>query len=98
MRDLALLTAGDFESYVGSWFGTHYQGTETAVRLDQVGLIGAAGGAGRQPFSLLFRGPSSVPLPQQIHRLEHDGLGSLDLFLVPVGADGNDLLYEAIFA
>ncbi len=48
---------------------------------------------GRAPFSLVFRGGPNPPLPQRIYRVEHDKLGELDLFLVPIAVDQ----YEAIF-
>jgi hypothetical protein len=49
----------------------------------------------RNPFSLFFLGP--VRLPQQIYHLTHDVLEPMDVFLVPVGSEGNALLYEAVF-
>jgi hypothetical protein len=48
---------------------------------------------GRAPFSLVFRGGPTPPLPQRIHRVEHAELGALEIFLVPVGPDR----YEAVF-
>jgi hypothetical protein len=57
-------------------------------------------GAGRlEPFSLVFRGPREAPLPQRIHRLEREALGTLDIFLVPIGSEGDPdgTHYQAIF-
>lgn len=51
----------------------------------------------REPFSLLFRAPRQPPLPQQIYPLDHDELGTLELFLVPVGEDDEGRYYEAVF-
>jgi hypothetical protein len=51
----------------------------------------------REPFRLEFRGPVDPVLNQQIHRLEHAALGTLDIFLVPVGRDATGTTYEAIF-
>ncbi len=48
-------------------------------------------------FSLVFDGPAEYPLRQRIYRLEHDQLGSLELFLVPVGRDKEVYHYEAVF-
>ena len=50
-----------------------------------------------EPFSLLFRGPLTPLLPQRIHRLAHPELGTLEIFIVPVGPDGAGQRYEAIF-
>jgi len=51
-----------------------------------------------EQFSLLFRGPVSPQIPQAIHRLRHDGLGEVDLFLVPVGADAEGTVYQSVFS
>lgn len=51
----------------------------------------------RQSFSVIFRGPGEPVLPQRIYSLEHKGLGQLDLFLVPLGPENDDMLYEAVF-
>jgi len=53
----------------------------------------------KSPFSILFAGPSERPLPQRIYRLENDGMGELELFLVNLGpdADGDGMIYEAVF-
>lgn len=50
----------------------------------------------REPFSLLFRSASPVVLPQRIYRLEHAGIGKLDMFLVPLGRDPHGVLYQAV--
>jgi hypothetical protein len=48
-------------------------------------------------FSLLFRGPMAPVLPQRIYRLDHNSLGRLEIFLVPLGPDGEGMQYEAVF-
>ena len=53
---------------------------------------------GRRPFSLLFLGPPSPRyLLQGTYRLEHEGLGTLDLFVVPLGPQEGRMQYEAVF-
>lgn len=49
-----------------------------------------------EQFSLLFYGPLTPTLPQQIHRLEHAKIGPLDLFLVPIGVDQEQMHYEVV--
>jgi hypothetical protein len=51
----------------------------------------------RQGFSVVFRGASPTHLPQGIYRLDHDLMGSLDLFLVPIGPREGAMCYEAVF-
>jgi hypothetical protein len=50
-----------------------------------------------QTFSIIFHGPADCLMPQRIYRLAHPRLGEFDLFLVPIGAQGNRVMYEAVF-
>jgi hypothetical protein len=49
-------------------------------------------------FSLYFRGPPHPILSQRIYHLDHDELGGLDLFLVPISTGAEGTVYEAAFA
>lgn len=69
--------------------GIHPVGGETAQQ--------ARAKKRREPFSVVFRGPMSPILPQRIYRVVNEELGTLDLFLVPVGPDEEGMLYEAVF-
>jgi len=95
--DLGALTAGDFEPLVSERFRLASEAaTPFEVELIDVSEAGAPGSS-RSQFSLVFRGGPAPPLPQGIHRLAHDGLGRLDLFLVPIGPDADGQRYEAVF-
>jgi hypothetical protein len=98
MDSLADLTIDAFRPRLGERFRIHSgpQGTLDA-ELAEVRSIGASRTARRAPFSLLFRTTLTAPLPQAIYRIEHDEMGSHDIFLVPVGPDGTGMVYEAIF-
>lgn len=50
-----------------------------------------------EQFTLVFRGPRELLLSQGVHPLEHEKLGRMELFLVPIGPDETGLRYEAIF-
>ncbi len=50
-----------------------------------------------ESFALLFRGAARDPLGQGMYRVEHDGLGTFDLFIVPVAQDQMGRYYEAVF-
>lgn len=52
---------------------------------------------GSSPFSLIFRGPMQPILPQKIYRLDHEMLGVLELFMVPIGPDQTGMCYQVIF-
>ena len=48
-------------------------------------------------FALVFRGPHDPALGQGLYALQHEALGALSLFLVPVGMEADGRLYEAVF-
>lgn len=97
------LTHTDFEPYINQQFLIHYGADEPLeVELVQVSLLGrepTPEEGHRQAFALLFC--SSIKdkyLIQQIYDLEHEALGRLSLFLVPLGPDTDgQQQYEAIF-
>lgn len=49
-------------------------------------------------FSVYFYGPGDFFLPQRIYRLEHERMGELDIFLVPVARDQRGFRYEAVYS
>lgn len=51
-------------------------------------------GPGREAFSLIFH--ADRHLPQQIFSMQHRDLGAFDLFLVPLGPEGEAMVYEAV--
>ena len=54
-------------------------------------------GGHSEPFTLLFKGPGDVMLPQRMYSLKHSLLGDLNIFLVPVAREVDGMRYEAIF-
>jgi len=51
----------------------------------------------REPFDLIFVGPMSPVLPQQMHRLEAQGAEPMEIFIVPIGPVEGGMGYQAIF-
>lgn len=60
-------------------------------------MLQEVNGVEERPFSLLFRLPLAAALPQGIYPLSREGFAEAELFLVPVGMDGNGRYYEAVF-
>lgn len=53
---------------------------------------------GRESFSLIFEHDSTEKyLVQGTYAAEHANLGTVTLFFVPLGLDGNRMRYEVIF-
>jgi hypothetical protein len=67
------------------------------VRLVEVHSLGAAQAGSREPFALEFRADASVRLPQQIYAMSHSQLGTMEIFLVQIGADSTGAYFEAVF-
>jgi hypothetical protein len=98
------LTIASFEDKIGHTFRIEAEADHTIdTRLVDAKVLtnktadGAPRVSVRDPFSLLFQGPGTPRLAQQIYRVSHDTLGAHDIFLVPVGVRDGGLLYEAIF-
>ena len=90
---LDALTVDDFRQLQGDRFRIAPDGAPAFdVELVEVTEIPREPG-GRTPFSLVFQGGPNPPLEQRIYRVEHDRLGELEIFLVPIAIDR----YEAVF-
>lgn len=90
------LTVATFEPHVGDRFQLARDGhppfeaeLTVARSLDSVPT--------QVQFSLQFRAPLTAPVEQGIFRVGHPSLGSLDVFLVPIGRSEAGLVYEAVF-
>ena len=51
----------------------------------------------RQQFSIVFQGPRDSVPEQRTYHVEHDVLGGIDLFLVPIFGDDEIVRCEAVF-
>jgi hypothetical protein len=92
------LTKETFEPITGQVFQLALTGgQQLPLELTAVLGTGLKGLASREQFSLHFRGPRTPALPQRIYRLEHAQLGTLEIFLVPIGTDSSGTTYEAVF-
>jgi uncharacterized protein DUF6916 len=94
---LSTLKLADFEPHVGAMFPIEANGTPLDLKLTEVERLGTAlreGGA----FSLLFRSAPTGPiLPQGIYPLQHPALGTLEVFIVPLGPKDGGNCYQVIF-
>ncbi len=94
--DLAALGIADFSPHLNATF--EMQGPAGVlplklVKVDPAGNSGRAGGA----FSLIFVAPKGPWLPQAIYPVPHPLLGTIEMFLVPVGPMQGGNAYQAVF-
>lgn len=96
---LEQLTLQDFEPLLGKTFELGHGAEVRPARL----VSATAGRANhddfRAPFSLIIRAEMSQGYwPQGTYRLSHAKLGDLELFMVPIGPDGEGMRYEINFS
>lgn len=95
------LTYSDFAAYLNQTFRIHLESIDPleAELIDVAHMGSEPQDEGvRWAFSIVLRGPREPVLPQQIYSVEHEQMGPLDLFLVPLGPDKEGHIeYEAVF-
>jgi hypothetical protein len=96
VADLEALRADDFAPLLREPFRID-PGDGSAIAVDLIEVSEADSGAGRRQFSLVFQGGPTPPLPQRIYAVEHERLGRIEIFLVPLGPDGIGQRYQAVF-
>lgn len=94
--DVATLRIDDFAPHCDSAFAMQVAGGVVPLKLTKVSPAGASGRAGGA-FALLFTAPEGPWLPQAIYLLTHPSLGTMELFLVPVGPVPGGNGYHATF-
>ncbi|HEX9733610.1 MAG TPA: hypothetical protein VGG06_16685 [Thermoanaerobaculia bacterium] len=98
---LRTLKLEDFEPLVGQTFTfSAPAGQEVETLLDHCRPLGGqtVADAVRGPFALVFTTETREVLPQQTVKVENAALGSLEIFVVPVGPDPKGRMqYEVIF-
>ena len=93
------LTLASFKSQLGTSFLINSQATKVKTTLVDVASFASRKqtAAGKEGFSLLFRGPEDTTLDQDTYLIEHDELGLFSFLIVPVRTrDTHNPLYEAV--
>ena len=93
---LETFTLDNFVPHLHDTFWIRVDDQRVETRLVEAKSLGDQRRA-REAFSLVFVGPGRFVLPQRTYRVEHETLGDMDLFLVPIGPDGAGMRYEAVF-
>ena len=88
-----------FKSQLGSSFLFNHEASKVKVTLVDVTNFATRqqSAAGKEGFSLLFRGPKESTLTQDTYLIEHEQLGMFSFLVVPVGTkDTRAPYYEAV--
>jgi Domain of unknown function (DUF6916) len=88
-----------FESQLGTSFLINNEAAKVKVKLVHVNNFASAKQteAGKEGFSLLFRGSKETTLKQGTYVIEHEQLGKFTFLVVPVGTkDTRAPHYEAV--
>ena len=93
------LNLESFESQLGTRFLINHEASKVKVKLVNVTNFASQEqtAAGKEGFSLLFRGPKETTLKQGTYLIEHEELGMFSFLIVPVGTkDTRAPHYEAV--
>ena len=86
----------DFAGHLNSNFRVFFDGqSATETELTQVTKVREM--PRYTAFAILLRAPGDTPPEQMLYKVEHDALGTMELFLVPVQQDEKGLYFEAVF-
>ena len=96
LTSLDKLNAKIFSQQLHAHFKIHL-GSADSMTLELVEVVESDPSPQIELFSLHFRGPSAPRLAQQIHRLEHETLGTFEIFLTAISADAQGMIYESVF-
>jgi hypothetical protein len=94
--DLATLAIDDFAPHLDAVFEMQSPGGIVPLKLAKVEPSGESGRAGGA-FSLLFVAARGPLLPQSVYPVKHPSLGTMEIFLVPLGPLQGGNGYQAIF-
>ena len=93
------LNMAAFKSQLGTSFHINHQASKVNFKLVDVTSFASRKQtvAGKEGFSLLFRGPKETTLKQDTYLIEHEQLGMFSFLIVPVGTkDAHAPHYEAV--
>lgn len=91
-----LLTKEAFEENLNTKFIIPFDPSR-AAELELVEVVETRSTSRQQQFSVFFLGPLEYRLPQATYRMQHEKMGEIDLFIVPVAREPEGFRYEAVF-
>lgn len=93
---LATLPKASFAESLNTRFRAVLQDS-SVIEMELIEVMDRRSTPKQEQFSILFRAQQEAPLEQGLYQLEHDQLGSGEIFLVPVSRDDKGVCYQAVF-
>jgi hypothetical protein len=90
------LKAADFEKHLNTKFKIH-RAEDSVFEAALVEVFELRNDDLLESFSIIFLVPIEFGFFQQIFKFEHDEMGTMELFIVPVRQVETGIRYEAIF-
>lgn len=91
-----LPTYDRFVSLLNSQFQIEYRNESIVMELTEVSEQRLT--RRFETFSLVFRGPGNLYIPQATYRFNHSEQEGMDLLIVPIDRDEQGLYYEAVIS
>lgn len=91
-----ILTKEAFAENLNTKFTIPLEASST-TELELIEVMEARSTSRQQQFSVFFRGPLEYILPQGTYHMEHEKMGAIDIFIVPVSRKQDGFHYEAVF-
>lgn len=86
-----------FQKQLDQTFQVHGEFGTIETTLVDCKKLGGPPTNNRDPFSIVLRGPMDSPIDQNTYQVKNDAMGTMEIFLVPLGPDSTGLQYEAVF-
>jgi hypothetical protein len=90
------LSSRDFSKHLHTTFQVRIPGA-APLPLELIEVTVKSESSQMEQFFLIFRGPLVPHFPQSTYAFEHEKLGTLDLFTVPLGPDSKGMTYQVVF-
>lgn len=90
------LTVADFSKNLNTKFKVFYS-EEKVFEAKLVEVLELKNNETLETFSVVWLLPADFGFEQRVFKIEHSELGTMELFIVPVGQNESGIRYEAVF-
>ena len=90
------LNSRDFSEHLHTTFQVRIPGA-APLPLELIEVTEKSESPQVEQFFLIFRGPFTPHFQQGTYAFEHEKVGTLDLFAVPLGPDAKGVTYQVVF-